>query len=87
MEITIEPPADEAMRRALMFDPRFHDTDRLVGALRPAMVEHHELNGVAEAIQRSVQANDAAGLRAAPVRATAEPAPSASRWAISTWRS
>ena len=39
MEITIEPPADEAMRRALMFDPRFHDTDRLVGALRPAMVE------------------------------------------------
>lgn len=74
MEITIEPPADEAMRRALMFDPRFHDTDRLVGALRPAMVEHRELNGVAEAIQRSVQASDALQDYALRLwRATAEP--------------
>jgi MoxR-like ATPase len=74
MEITIEPPAEEAMRRALMFDPRFHDTDRLVGALRPAMVEHRELNGVAEAIQRSVQASDALQDYALRLwRATAEP--------------
>ena len=74
MEITIEPPADEAMRRALMFDPRFHDTDRLVGALRPAMVEHRELNGVAEANQRSVQASDALQDYALRLwRATAEP--------------
>ena len=74
MEITIEPPADEAMRRALMFDPRFHDTDALVGALRPAMVEHRELNGVAEAIQRSVQASDALQDYALRLwRATAEP--------------
>jgi len=74
MEITIEPPADEAMRRALMFDPRFHDTDRLVGALQPAMVEHRELNGVAEAIQRSVQASEALQDYALRLwRATAEP--------------
>ena len=74
MEITIEPPADEAMRRALMFDPRFHDTDRLVGALQPAMVEHRELNGVAETIQRSVQASDALQDYALRLwRATAEP--------------
>ena len=74
MEITIEPPADEAMRRALMFDPRFHDTDALVGALRPAMVEHRELNGVAEAIQRSVQASEALQDYALRLwRATAEP--------------
>ncbi len=74
MEITIEPPADDAMRRALMFDPRFHDTDRLVGALKPAMVEHRELNGVAEAIQRSVQASDALQDYALRLwRATAEP--------------
>ncbi len=74
MEITIEPPADDAMRRALMFDPRFHDTDRLVGALQPAMVEHRELNGVAEAIQRSVQASDALQDYALRLwRATAEP--------------
>lgn len=74
MEITIEPPADDAMRRALMFDPRFHDTDRLVGALQPAMVEHRELNGVAETIQRSVQASDALQDYALRLwRATAEP--------------
>lgn len=74
MEITIEPPADDAMRRALMFDPRFHDTDRLVGALQSAMVEHRELNGVAEAIQRSVQASDALQDYALRLwRATAEP--------------
>lgn len=59
MEITIEPPADAGERRALMFDPRFHDTDRLVGALQAAMVPHRELNAVAEAVQRSVQASDA----------------------------
>ncbi len=74
MEITIEPPADDAMRRALMFDPRFHDTDRLVGALQSTMVEHRELNGVAEAIQRSVQASDALQDYALRLwRATAEP--------------
>lgn len=59
MEITIEAPADPALRRALMFDPRFHDTDHLVGALAPAMVSHRELNAVSQAVQRSVQASDA----------------------------
>ena len=74
MEITIEPPADAAERRALMFDPRFHDTDRLVGALQGAMVAHRELNAVAEAIQRSVQASDALQDYALNLwRATAEP--------------
>jgi MoxR-like ATPase len=74
MEITIEPPADESMRRALMFDPRFHDTDRLVGALQPAMVPHRELNGVSEAIQRCVHASDALQDYALRLwRATAEP--------------
>jgi MoxR-like ATPase len=75
MEVTIEPPADEANRRALMFDPRFHDTDRLVGALQSAMVPHRELNEVAATIQRSVQASDALQDYALRLwRATAEPA-------------
>ena len=59
MEITIEAPSDDADRRALMFDPRFHDTERLVGALAKAMVPHRELNSAAELIQRSVKASDA----------------------------
>jgi MoxR-like ATPase len=75
MEVTIEPPADDAQRRALMFDPRFHDTDRLVGALQSAMVPHRELNEVAATIQRSVQASDALQDYALRLwRATAEPA-------------
>ncbi|HET9208570.1 MAG TPA: MoxR family ATPase, partial [Burkholderiaceae bacterium] len=59
MEIAIEAPADDGARRALAFDPRFHDTERLIGELAPAMLPHRELNGVAELIQRSVRVSDA----------------------------
>ncbi|MEO5695927.1 MAG: MoxR family ATPase, partial [Burkholderiaceae bacterium] len=44
MEVTLDVPASEADRRALVFDARFHDTDRLVGELAGAMVEYQELN-------------------------------------------
>ena len=75
MEVTIDAPADDALRRALMFDPRFHDIDALLGALAPAMVPHRELNAVAAAIQRSVQASDALQTYALALwRATAAPA-------------
>ena len=75
MEVTIDAPADDALRRALMFDPRFHDIDTLLGALAPAMVPHRELNAVAAAIQRSVQASDALQTYALALwRATAAPA-------------
>jgi MoxR-like ATPase len=56
MEVTIEAPAADADRAALMLDARFHDTDRLVGALTPAMVPYRELNAIAESIQHAVQA-------------------------------
>jgi len=58
MEVTIDAPVDDAQRRSLMFDPRFHDTERLVGGLEGSMVAHRELEGVAELIQRNVQASD-----------------------------
>lgn len=74
MEITIDAPADESERRALMADPRFHDTDRLIATLRPALVAHDELNAVGELIQRSVQAADALQRYALGLwRATAAP--------------
>jgi len=57
MEITIDSPRSEEDRRRLVFDPRFHDTDRLVGTLQKAMVACSELNAVGEAIQRSVGAS------------------------------
>jgi len=59
MEITIDSPRSEEDRRRLVFDPRFHDTDRLVGTLASAMVACTELNAVGEAIQRSVGASPA----------------------------
>ena len=74
MEITIDAPTDDAQRRALMADPRFHDTDRLIGALRPALVEHQELNAIGELIQREVQASEALQRYALALwRATAAP--------------
>ena len=59
MEITIDAPVAEADRRELIFNPRFHDTDRLVQTLAPAMIDHRGLNAAADAIQRGVDASDA----------------------------
>jgi MoxR-like ATPase len=35
LEVTINAPVDETERRALVFDPRFHDTERLIAQLPP----------------------------------------------------
>jgi MoxR-like ATPase len=75
MEVTIDAPAADADRCRLMFDPRFHDTDRLVAELATAMVAYQELNQVSEVIQRCVQASDALQNYALGLwRATAVPA-------------
>jgi MoxR-like ATPase len=75
MEVTIDAPATDEDRSRLMFDPRYHDTDRLVGELKPGMVPYEELNTVSELIQRSVQASDALRGYALDLwRATAAPA-------------
>ena len=75
MEVTIDAPATDADRRQLMFDPRFHDTDRLVGELAAAMLDYRELNPVAGLIQRGVRASDALQNYALGLwRATAAPA-------------
>jgi MoxR-like ATPase len=75
MEVTIDAPATDAERRQLMFDPRFHDTDRLIGGLAAAMLDHRQLNSVSELIQRNVQASEALQNYALCLwRATAAPA-------------
>jgi MoxR-like ATPase len=75
MEVTIDAPEDEADRRALMFDPRFHDTEALVGTLAAAMVAHTDLNAVAGLIQRTVQTSAALQAYALALwRATSAPA-------------
>lgn len=75
MEITIDAPASDADRRELMFNPRFHDTDRLLEQLASAMLNYQALNEVADVIQRSVQASEALQTYALALwRATAVPA-------------
>jgi MoxR-like ATPase len=74
MEVTIDPPTTEDERRQLVFDARFHDSEPLIASLAPSMIEHRELNEVAAAIQRQVQASDALQRYALALwRATAEP--------------
>ena len=74
MEVTIDAPASDDERRQLVFDARFHDSERLIGGLTPALVDHRELNGVAAAIQHQVQASEALQRYALALwRATAEP--------------
>jgi MoxR-like ATPase len=75
MEVTIDAPATDADRRRLMFEPRFHDSDRLIGELATAMLDHAQLNRVAALIQHGVQASDALQSYALNLwRATAVPA-------------
>jgi MoxR-like ATPase len=52
-------PTDAAIRRALVFDPGFHDVDELLGRVTPGILAWQELNGVAAAIQRSVETSEA----------------------------
>ena len=75
MEVTIEAPENEEERRALMFDPRYHDTDSLIDSIAGALLAHRELNDIALQIQRSVQTSDALQAYALELwRATAAPA-------------
>jgi MoxR-like ATPase len=59
MEVTLETPTDEAEREALVFDPRFHDTDALVDTLPAGLVRHRELGALAAALQSYIQASPA----------------------------
>lgn len=58
-EVAIDPPSSEAERRGLVFDPRFHDTDALIGSLQAGLVAHEELNALGAAIQHGVHASEA----------------------------
>jgi MoxR-like ATPase len=73
-EIAIEPPAADDERRELVFDPRFHDADRLLDGLAAGLLPHTELNAVGDAIQRSVTCAPALQAYALALwRATARP--------------
>ncbi|MBK7234834.1 MAG: MoxR family ATPase [Candidatus Methylophosphatis roskildensis] len=59
LEIPMDTPAEREIQTALMFDPSFHDTDRLIERVAPAVVPYTELNEIGAAIQASVRASEA----------------------------
>jgi MoxR-like ATPase len=58
MELAIETPREPALQKALMFDTRFHDVDRLIETVPRGMLDYREITGIARLIQREVQASD-----------------------------
>jgi MoxR-like ATPase len=59
MELHIETPREPELQRALMFDPRFHDTDRLIEAVQPGVLPYRDIADIARVIQTHIQASDA----------------------------
>jgi MoxR-like ATPase len=57
MEIGIATPSDPEVRRALAFDPRFHDADRLIETVPRALLDHRSLPAVGAAIQSAISAS------------------------------
>jgi len=57
MELRIERPDDDVLLEQLMFDPRFHDTDRLVAGVESEGLVYDRLNALAETLQEKIQAS------------------------------
>jgi len=58
-ELRMPTPIAAATRRALVFDPGFHDVDQLLERVAPAILPWNELNEIGAAIQASVTASEA----------------------------
>jgi MoxR-like ATPase len=56
-ELNMATPDDDDVRRALVFDPSFHDTDALLERVSPAVLPWQELNTIAAIIQSGVHAS------------------------------
>lgn len=59
LELRMPTPTDDATRRALAFDPAFHDVDGLIERVSPAILPWQELNRMAAAIQHAVRGTEA----------------------------
>lgn len=57
MEVQVATPADREARRALIFDPRFHDTERLIGEVAEGLLDHRRLGEIARRIQEAILAS------------------------------
>jgi MoxR-like ATPase len=59
MEIKIDPPNEDRLLDQLMFDPRYHDVDKLIENVEPGLIAHSQLNDIAQLIQQAVIASPA----------------------------
>jgi MoxR-like ATPase len=57
-ELNMPTPADDDVRRQVVFDPAYHDPDALLTRIEPGVVEWRKLNDAGAAIQRTVSASD-----------------------------
>lgn len=58
-ELRMATPSDPAIRRALAFDPHFHDSDRLIESVPAGLLPWERLNEIGAGIQTSVRASEA----------------------------
>jgi len=58
-ELRMPTPSDVAVRRALVFNPDYHDVEALLERVAPEILPWRELNHIGAAIQRSVMASEA----------------------------
>ncbi len=59
MEINIDMPDDDVHLTELAFNSRFHDVDKLIGAVEPGKIAYFELNELAMQIQQTIQSSSA----------------------------
>lgn len=59
MELHIAAPAAPELRNELMFNPRFHDVDRLIETIPPGVLPYREIADIAPVIQTQIQASAA----------------------------
>ncbi len=57
-ELRMPTPQDAAIRRALVFNPDYHDVDELLGRVSQEILPWRELNEVGAAIQRNVKSSE-----------------------------
>jgi MoxR-like ATPase len=74
MELHIEAPSDSALQLDLMFNPRFHDTDRLIAEIQAGVLAYQDLAEISRVIQAAVHATPTLQLYALDLwRATRDP--------------
>ena len=59
MEITIAAPKDPAVRKQLIFDPKFQDVDALIEQVHPGAIDFREIPLFSQILQESISASNA----------------------------